>query len=110
MLVYNYIILIFVKVFTSYRNINSNGDNMKFTNKKTDFSRYIIFAVTFVTMLILTIGVIYAIDYYCDKQDEKNITSVVDNEEYAYDESDFEIDVENIDSVPQNLSGNEIEK
>lgn len=83
---------------------------MKITNKKTDFSRYIIFAVMFFAMLILTIGVIYAIDYYSDKQAEKNITSVVDNEEYAYDENDFEIDVENIDSMPQNLSGNEIEK
>ena len=76
---------------------------MKITNKKTDFSRYIIFAVMFFAMLILTIGVIYAIDYYSDKQAEKNITSVVDDEEYAYD-------VENIDSMPQNLSGNEIEK
>lgn len=83
---------------------------MKITNKKTDFSRYIIFAVTFFAMLILTIGVIYAIDYYSDKQAEKNITNVVDNEESAYDENDFEIDVENIDSMPQNLSGNEIEK
>ena len=55
---------------------------MKITNKKTDFSRYIIFAVMFFAMLILTIGVIYAIDYYSDKQAEKNITSVVDNEDY----------------------------
>ncbi|MBQ7757408.1 MAG: hypothetical protein IJ401_08910 [Oscillospiraceae bacterium] len=83
---------------------------MKITNKKTDFSRYIIFAVMFFAMLILTIGVIYAIDYYSDKQAEKNITSVVDNEEYIYEENEFEIDVENIDSMPQNLSGNEIEK
>ncbi len=83
---------------------------MKAINKKTDLGRYVVFAVMFVTMLVLTIGLIYVIDSYSEKQAEKNITSVVDNEEYAYDEYEFEIDVENIDSVPQNLSGNEIEK
>ncbi|MBE6837363.1 MAG: hypothetical protein E7509_05155 [Ruminococcus sp.] len=82
---------------------------MKTRVNKKDTVRYLMFAFSFLAVLVLTMGLVMILDTYSKKYSDNDINEIQGNSPYIHQENNLEINADDYNETNRNVVVIEIE-